>query len=83
MDAPAVLSPEELHASRTATLGWARSGEAGGATAERGAAAEALASVRAEGLEPSTYVQELLSFFDAGEISADEMIERVRLHHSR
>lgn len=83
MDAPAVLSPQELHASRTATLDWVRTGESVGGVGERGAADEALASVRAEGLEPSVYTQGLLSAFDAGEISADEMIERVQRHYSR
>lgn len=84
MDAPAVLSPQQLHASRTATLDWARAGGApGDRVGERGAADEALASVRAEGLEPSAYAQGLLSAFDAGEISADEMIERVARHYRR
>lgn len=84
MDAPAVLSPQQLHASRAVTLDWASAGGApGDSVGERGAADEALASVRAEGLEPSAYVQGLLSAFDAGEISADEMIERVARHHLR
>lgn len=83
MDAPAVLSPQQLHASRTATLEWARAGAPGDRVGERGAVDEALASVRAEGLEPSAYAQGLLSAFDAGEISADEMIERVARHHLR
>lgn len=83
MDAPAVLSPQQLHASRTATLDWARAGASPNGVEEHGAADEALASVRAEGLEPSAYAQGLLSAFDAGEISADEMIERVARHHLR
>lgn len=83
MDAPAVLSPQQLHASRTATLDWARTGASSNGVAEHGAADEALASVRAEGLEPSAYAQGLLSAFDAGEISADEMIERVARRYRR
>lgn len=81
MDAPAVLSPQELHASRTAVLDWAQAGASG--AEDRGAADEALASVRAEGLEPSAYTRGLLNAFDAGEISADEMLERVARHHLR
>lgn len=77
MDVPAVLSPQQLRASRTATLDWARPAEPGDGVGERGAADEALASVRAEGREPSGHAHQLLSAFDAGQISAEEMVERV------
>jgi antitoxin VbhA-like protein len=77
MNAPAVLSPQQLHASRTATLDWVRTSASSDRVGGRGAADEALASVRAEGLEPTAYAQGLLSAFDVGEISADELIERV------
>lgn len=46
MDAPAVLSPGQLHKSRTATLGWALAGAPADSVGERGAAEEVLASVR-------------------------------------
>lgn len=47
----------------------------------RAAVAEALASVRAEGLEPSPDALELLEKIAAGQLDEDEGIERLRARY--
>ncbi|MGH3510779.1 MAG: type II toxin-antitoxin system prevent-host-death family antitoxin [Pseudonocardiaceae bacterium] len=47
------------------------------------AVAEALASVRAEGLEPSLDALELLEKIAAGQLDEDEGIERLRANYQR
>jgi PHD/YefM family antitoxin component YafN of YafNO toxin-antitoxin module len=49
----------------------------------REAVAEALASVRAEGLEPSLDALDLLEKIAAGELDEDEGIERLRARYQR
>jgi hypothetical protein len=50
---------------------------------QREAVAEALASVRAEGLEPSLDALELLEEIAAGRLDEDEGITRLRAHYQR
>jgi uncharacterized protein YifE (UPF0438 family) len=45
--------------------------------------AEALASVRAEGLEPSTEAQQLFTAVAAGDLDTDELRERVLARYHR
>jgi PHD/YefM family antitoxin component YafN of YafNO toxin-antitoxin module len=49
----------------------------------REAVAEALASVRAEGLEPSLDALEMLEKIASGELEEDEGIERLRARYQR
>lgn len=50
---------------------------------QREAVAEALASVRAEGLEPSLDALELLEKIAAGQLEEDEGIERLRARYQQ
>ena len=53
------------------------------AARQREAVAEALASVRAEGLEPTWDGLELLERLAGGEVAGDEAIEALRRRHQR
>lgn len=53
------------------------------AAERREAVAEALASVRAEGIEPSTEAQQLFTAVAAGELDTDELRERVLARYHR
>jgi hypothetical protein len=54
-----------------------------GAAAWREAAEDALASVRAEGLEPSSEARGLLELVAAGRLSDEEAIARLLQRHRR